>query len=68
MPVVMFAVNVSNGSSREFFRSDIFQAAQIYAKDLTNPRDISDAKRAHATAFAEIVLIAHGVEQIFGQL
>ena len=58
MPVIVFAVNVGDWSSREFFRGDIFQTAQIDTKNSTLSRDISDAERAHTTVLTEMVLIA----------
>src|SRR5262245_2541348 len=67
VPVIVFAVNVGDWGSRELFGSDIFQTAQIETINPTLSWDISDAERAHATVLAEIVLVAHGVEQIFGE-
>ena len=64
---VMLAVNVSNWGSRKFFRRHIFQAAQVDTVNSIPIRGVAYAERAHAAVLAEIVLVAHGVEQIFGQ-
>jgi hypothetical protein len=63
----VFAVNVGDWGSRELFGGDIFQTAQIDTINSTLPWNISYAERTHATALAEIMLVAHGVEQIFGE-
>ena len=64
----MFAVNVGDRRGGELFRRNVFKAAKIHAVDLPLSWNISYAERAHAAVLAEIVLIAHGVEQIFGEL
>ena len=66
MPV-MPAVNVSDWRSRKFFRGGVFQASQVDAVDSITIRRAADAKGAHAAVFAEIVLITHRIEQIFGE-
>jgi hypothetical protein len=63
----MPAVNVSDWGSRKFFRSRVFQASQIDAVDSITIRRAADAKGAHTAVFAEIMLITHRIEQIFGE-
>src|SRR5262249_1337833 len=68
LPVVVLAVDVSDRSGCKLFRRDVFQASQVDSIDLTDAGEIAYAKRAHPAMFAEIVLVAHGVEQVLGQL
>jgi hypothetical protein len=62
----MLAVNISDWDSRKLLRRDIFQAPQVDTVNLTSLRDAAYAKGAHAAVLAEIMLVAHGVEQILG--
>ena len=68
MPVVVLAVNVNDRGGCKLFRCCVFQAPQINPINLTNLRHGANAKRPHAAVLAEIVLVALGVEQIFGEL
>jgi hypothetical protein len=67
VPVIVFAVSVGDWGSRELLRGDVLQTAQIDTINSTLPGNISYGERAHATVLAEIVLVAHCIEQIFGE-
>ncbi len=64
----MFAVDVGDWGSSKLFRSYIFQAPQIDAVNSNTLRGVAYAESAYAAVFAEVVLIAHGVEQVLCQL
>ena len=52
MPVIVFAVSVGDWSSREFFRGDIFQTAQIDTKNSTLSRGYFRCRKgAHHSAY-----------------
>lgn len=68
MPIVVFAVDVDYGRGGKLFGGDAFQAPQVNPINSIDVRCVTNAKRAHATMFAEIVFVALGVEQILGQL
>ena len=68
MPLVMLAVYVNDRRGRKLLGCGVFQAPQVNPINSINVRRVTNAKRAHAAVFAEIVLVALGVEQIFGQL
>ena len=68
MPVVVLAVNVNDRRGRKIFGCNAFQAPQVNSINSIDVRRVANAKRPHAAVFAEIVLIALGVEQILGQL
>ena len=68
MPVVVFAVDVDYGRGGKLFGCDVFQAPQVNPINSIDVRCVTNAKRAHAAVFTEIVFVALGVEQIFGQL
>ena len=66
MPVVMLAVDINDRRGGKLFGCDVLQAAQVNPINAINVRRVTDAKRTHAAVFAEIVLVALGVEQVFG--
>ena len=68
MPVVMLAVDVNDRRGGKLFGRDIFKTPQIDSVNSVDVRRVANAKRPHPAVFAEIVLVALGVEQIFGQL
>ena len=65
MPIVVLAVNVCDGRGSKLFGGDVFQASQVDPIDSIYVGRVTNAERAHATVFAEIVLVAFGVEQVF---
>ena len=68
MPVVMLAVDVNDRRGGKLFGRDILQAPEVHPINSIDVRRVANAKRPHPAVFAEIVLVALGVEQIFGQL
>ena len=68
MPVVMLAVDVNDRRGGKLFGRDIFKTPQIDSVNSVDVRRVANAKRPHPAVFAEIVLVALGVEQVFGQL
>lgn len=66
MPVIVLAVDVNDRRGRKLFGCDVFQAPQVNPINSINVRCVTNAKRAHAAVFAEIVLVALGVEQVLG--
>ena len=60
-PVVVLAVDIDDGRRRQFFRRDIFQAAQIDAADLPGARHVADTERAHAAMATASVGFQHCV-------
>ena len=68
MPVVMLAVDVNDRRGGKLFGRDIFKTPQIDSVNSVDVRRVANAKRPHPTMFTKIVLVALGVEQIFGQL
>ena len=66
MPVVVLTVDVNDRRRRKRFGCDVFQTPQVNPINSINVRGVTNAKRAYAAVFAEIVLVALGVEQIFG--
>jgi hypothetical protein len=68
MPVIVLAVDVNDRRRRKLFGRDVFKASQVNAVNSINVGSVTNAKRTHAAVFAEIVLVALGVEQVFGEL
>ena len=66
MPIVVLAINVCDRRRSKLFGGDVFQASQVDPIDSIYVGRVTNAKRAYATVFAEIVLVAFGVEQVFG--
>ena len=66
MPVVVLAVDVNDRRGGKLFGRDIFKTPQIDSVNSVDVRRVANAKGSHAAVFAEIVLVALGVEQIFG--
>ena len=66
MPVVVLAVDVDYWRGGKLFGRDVFQAPQVNPINSIDVRCVTNAKRAHAAVFAEIVLVALGVEQVLG--
>jgi hypothetical protein len=64
--LIVLAVNVDNRCGCKLLGRNIFQATRVNPVDSIDVRRVANAKRAHAAVFAEIVLVASGVEQIFG--
>jgi len=65
----VLAVDVNDRRGGKLFGRDIFKTPQVNSiNSIVDVRSIPNAKRAHAAVFTEIVLVALGVEQIFGQL
>ena len=62
MPVVMLPVDVNDWRPRKLLGRGVFQTPQVNAVNAIHLRCVTDAKRAHAAVFAEIVLVALGVE------
>lgn len=62
----MLAVDVDDRRGRKLFGCDVFQATQVYSIHSINVRGIADSKRAHAAVFTKVVLVALGVELVFG--
>ena len=67
MPVVVLAVDINDRRGGKLFGCN-FQAPQVNSINSIDVRRVANAKRPHPAVFAEIVLVALGVEQIFGQL
>ena len=65
MPIVVLAINVCDRRRSKLFGGDVFQASQVDPIDSIYVGRVTNAERAHATVFAEIVLVAFGVEQVF---
>jgi hypothetical protein len=66
VPIVVLAINVCDGRGSKFFGGDVFQASQIDPINSIYIGRVTNAERAHATVFTEIVFVAFGVEQVFG--
>ena len=66
MPIVVLAINVCDRRRSKLFGGDVFQASLIDPINSIYIGRVTNAERAHATVFAEIVLVASGVEQVFG--
>jgi hypothetical protein len=65
VPIVVLAINVCDRRRSKLFGGDVFQASQVDPIDSIYVGRVTNAERAHATVFAEIVLVAFGVEQVF---
>jgi hypothetical protein len=63
MPVVVLAVDVNDRRGRKLFGCNVFQAPQVNPINSTSARCVTNAKRAHAAVFAEIVFVALGVNK-----
>ena len=64
--LVVLAVDVDYWRGGKLFGCDVFQAPQVNPINSISVRRVTNAKRAHAAVFAEIVLVALGVEQVLG--
>ena len=62
MPVVVLAVDVNDRRGGKLFGCNVFQAPQVNSINSIDVRCVANAKRPYPAVFAEIVLVALGVE------
>lgn len=67
-PIIVSAVQISDGRIHQFFRRHIVQACQIYCIELAPARRAADAERADTAVLAKQVLVRLGQKLIFGEL